>query len=81
MKIKRAQNSHEGTRGCGGIAPFILDLGKRWRFVFNFTSRLLYPRANEPQYALNKKLGGIRNRSERYGEEIKLDLTNQTSSL
>jgi len=32
----------------GGIAPRILDLGSRWRWVVSFTSRPLYPQTNCP---------------------------------
>jgi hypothetical protein len=34
--------------GCGGIAPRILDLGTRWRWVVSFTTRPLYPRERSP---------------------------------
>jgi hypothetical protein len=32
----------------GGIAPRILDLGTRWRWVVSFTPRPLYPRERAP---------------------------------
>jgi len=35
-------------RGCGCIAPLILDLGAKWRWVVNFTPRPLSPLANSP---------------------------------
>jgi len=72
MNVRPVQGSHEGTRGSGGIALFIPDPGNRWRCVFNFTLRLLYPRAKGPQYALNKTLGGLRNQFECFVVEIKL---------
>jgi hypothetical protein len=31
----------------GGIAPCILDLGTRWRWVVSFTARPLYPPEKE----------------------------------
>jgi hypothetical protein len=34
--------------GNGGILPRILNLGTRWRWVVNFTSRFLYPRGKGP---------------------------------
>jgi hypothetical protein len=34
--------------GSGGIAPRILDLSTRWRWVVSFTPRPLYPRGREP---------------------------------
>jgi hypothetical protein len=35
-------------RGTRGIAPLILNLGTRWRWVVNFTPRPLYPRKINP---------------------------------
>ena len=35
---------YEGIWGNGRIAPMALELGVRWRYVFSFTPRLLYPR-------------------------------------
>jgi hypothetical protein len=34
--------------GSGGIAPRILNLGTRWRWVVSFTPRPLYPRERAP---------------------------------
>jgi hypothetical protein len=34
--------------GNGGIAPRILDLGTRWRWVFSFMPRPLTPRERAP---------------------------------
>jgi hypothetical protein len=39
---------HEGVLGSGGIAPRILDLGTRWKWVVSFTPRPLYPRERAP---------------------------------
>jgi len=44
-------------RSSGGIAPLILDLNTRWRWVVYFTSRLLYPR-ERTRYSLNTRLVG-----------------------
>jgi len=44
--------------GSGGIAPCILDLGSRWRWVVSFTLRLLYPQGKSPWYPLVRRLGG-----------------------
>jgi hypothetical protein len=44
--------------GSGGIAPRILNLGTRWRWVVIFTPRLLIPR-----YSLDRGVGGPQNRS------------------
>jgi hypothetical protein len=51
------------------IAPLILDLGTRRRWVVSFTPRLLYPQGNSPRYPLDRRLGGPQSRSGRGGEE------------
>jgi hypothetical protein len=56
---------HEGVLGSGGIAPRILDLGTRWRWMVNFTARPLYPQAKSPRYPLDERLGGPQSRSGR----------------
>jgi hypothetical protein len=48
--------------GSGGIAPRILDLGTRWRWVVSFTRRPLYPHGNSPRYPLDRRLGGSESR-------------------
>jgi hypothetical protein len=48
----------------GGIAPDILDLGTRWRWVVSFTTRPLYPQGKSPRYPL----GGLQGRCGRGGE-------------
>jgi hypothetical protein len=55
--------------GSGGIAPHILDLGTRWRWVVSFTLRPLYPQGKRPSYPLDRRLGGPQSRSGRGGEE------------
>jgi hypothetical protein len=44
--------------GSGSIAPRILDLGPRWRWVVSFTPRHLYPQGKSPCYPLDRSLGG-----------------------
>jgi hypothetical protein len=51
---------HEDVRGSGCIAPHILNLDNIWRWVVSFTTR--------PQYPLDRRPGGPRSRSGRYGE-------------
>jgi len=51
----------------GGIAPRILNLGARWRWVVSFTHRPLYPRGKNPRYPLDRTLGGPQSRSGRGG--------------
>jgi hypothetical protein len=46
------------------IAPLILNLDTRWRWVVTFTTRSLYPRGKNPQYPLDR-LGGPQRRSGR----------------
>jgi hypothetical protein len=60
----------KGNWGSGGMAPRILDLGTRWRWVVSFTSRPLYTQGKSPWYAMDRRLGGPQSRSERGGEEI-----------
>jgi hypothetical protein len=55
----------------GSIAPSILDLGTRWRWVVSFTPRPLYPREKSLRYQLDKRLCGLQSLSER-GEEEKI---------
>jgi hypothetical protein len=55
--------------GSGGIAPFILDLGTRWRWVVSFTFRSLYHQGKGPWYPLDRRLGGPQSWSGRGGEE------------
>jgi hypothetical protein len=52
----------------GGIAPHILELGTRWRWVVNFTPRPLYLQGKSPWYPLDRRLGGPQSRSGRGGE-------------
>jgi hypothetical protein len=51
---------HEDVLGSGGIAPRILNLGTRWRWVVGFTPRPLYPQGKSPRYPLDRRLGGTR---------------------
>jgi hypothetical protein len=55
--------------GSGGIAPRILDLGTRWRWMVSFTPRPLYPQGKNPWYTLNRRLGEPQNRSWYGGEK------------
>jgi hypothetical protein len=55
--------------GSGGVAPRILDVGTRLRWVLSFTHRPLYPQAKSPWYPLDTRLGGPQSRSGRGDEE------------
>jgi len=53
----------------GGIAPRVLDLGTRWRWVVSFTPRPLYPQEKSPWYPLYRRLVWPQGRSGRGGGE------------
>jgi hypothetical protein len=53
----------------GGIAPRILNLGTRWRWVVSFTTRPFYLQGKSPWYPLDRGLGGPQSRSGGGGEE------------
>jgi len=40
----------------GGIAPPILDLDTRWRWVVSFTPRPFYSQGKSPRYPLVRRL-------------------------
>jgi len=44
--------------GNGGIAPRILNLDTRWRWVAGFTSRKFYFRRDSLRYVWDGRLGG-----------------------
>jgi hypothetical protein len=47
---------------CGnrGIAPLILNLGNRWKWLVSFTPRPLYPQGKSPWHPLDRRLMGPR---------------------
>jgi hypothetical protein len=49
--------------GSGGIAPHILNLSTKWRWVVSFTPKLLCPQGQSRQYPLDSGLGGPQNQS------------------
>jgi hypothetical protein len=53
-----------------GIAALILNLGTRWRRVFDLTSQPLYPWGKSPQHPLNRRLAGLQIQSGHFSEEI-----------
>jgi hypothetical protein len=55
-------------RESGGIAPLILNLGIRRKWIVNFTHQPPYPRRKCPRYQFHRRLGGPQNRSWRCGE-------------
>jgi hypothetical protein len=62
---------HEHAWGSGSIAPRILNLGTRCRWVVRFIPRPLYPQGLSPWYPLDRRLSGPHSRSEHGGEEKK----------
>jgi hypothetical protein len=63
VKLSLCLTKHLAT-GDGEIAPRILDLGTRKRWVVSFT-----PRGKSPRYLLATRLGGPQSRSGRGGEK------------
>jgi hypothetical protein len=55
--------------GSGSMAACIFYLGTRWRWVFSFTPRPLYPQGKSPWYPLDRRLGVSQRRSGR-GHEL-----------
>jgi hypothetical protein len=55
--------------GSVDVAPHILDLGTRLRWVVSFTHRPLYPPGKSHRYPLDRRLGGPQSRAGRGGEE------------
>jgi hypothetical protein len=55
--------------GSGGVAPRILDLGSRWKWVVSFTPGRFIPQGKSPWYPFDRKLGGPQSQSGRGGEE------------
>jgi hypothetical protein len=52
VKLSLSLTKHHAMktrRGSGGIAPRILDLGIRWRWVVSFTPRPLYSQGKSPR--------------------------------
>jgi hypothetical protein len=51
VKLSLCSTKHYAMKtycGSGGIAPRILNLDTRWRWVVNFTPRALYPQGKDP---------------------------------
>jgi hypothetical protein len=55
--------------GSGGIAPRILNLDSRWRWVVGFTPRPLYPQAKCLRYPMDRKIGWLQSRYGRSDED------------
>jgi hypothetical protein len=60
---------HEDVLENGGIAPRLLDLGTRWRWVVSFTPPPHYPQEKSPWYPLERRVRGPHSLSGRGGEE------------
>jgi hypothetical protein len=72
VKVKSALTKHHAMKAyweSGGIAPRILDLGTRWRWVVSFTPPSLHPQGNSPWYPLERRLSGPQSRSGRSDEK------------
>jgi hypothetical protein len=60
---------HESVLNSGCIAPRILDLDTKGRWVVSFTPRPLHPQGKSPWYPLDRRLGDPYGRSGHGGEE------------
>jgi hypothetical protein len=60
---------HEYILGSGGIAPRILNLGTRCRWLVSFMPQLPHLQGKCPRYALDRRLGGLQSRSVRGDRE------------
>jgi hypothetical protein len=72
VKLSLCLTKHQAMKtywGSGGIAPHILDLGTKCRWVVSFTPRSLYLQCKSPCYPLLRRLGGPQRRSGCSGEE------------
>jgi hypothetical protein len=59
----------EAYWGSGNIAPRILELGIKWRWVVSFTTQPFYTPEKSRLYPSDRRLGGPQNRSGRGGKE------------
>jgi hypothetical protein len=57
----------EGIWESGGMAPLFFTLDARWRMI-SFAPGPFYLQEKNPQYPLNRRLGGPQSRSGRFGE-------------
>jgi hypothetical protein len=72
VKLSLCLTKHHAMKmywGSGSIAPRILDLDTRWRWVVSLTPRPLYSQGKNPWYPLDRKLGGHQSQSGRGGED------------
>jgi hypothetical protein len=60
---------HEGIWGSGCIDPHFLDISTNWRWMVSFTTLLLYPQGNSPQYPLDRRLSRPQSRSGRHEDK------------
>lgn len=61
----------DNMRLSGGVAPPILQLGTRWRWVIDLMEQLPYPWGNDPQQVRSRRLGGPHSQCRNFVEEIK----------
>jgi hypothetical protein len=61
LKLPLCLNKYHAMKtywGSGNIATCILNVGTRWRWVVNFTPRLIDPQAKSPPQPVDRRLGG-----------------------
>jgi hypothetical protein len=69
MCLTKRRHAMKTCWGSGGIAPCIINLVARWRWVVSFTPRRLYPRGENRRYPLVRRLGGPQSQFGRGGKE------------
>jgi hypothetical protein len=78
VKLSLCLTKHRNMKaywGSGGVAPCILDVGPRRRWVVSFSHQPLYFQGKSPWYPLDRRLGGPQSRSGRGGEEKKVPIS------
>jgi len=69
------------TYGGVEVAPRVLNLGTKWRWVVSLTPRPLYLRGKSRCYPSDRRLGGPQRLSGRGGEEKKYPCPCQKSEF
>jgi hypothetical protein len=70
FRVLKKEPRHEDVWVSGVIAPRILNLGTRWKWVMvNFMPQALYLCGKSPRYLMYRRLGGPLSRSGGGGED------------
>jgi hypothetical protein len=57
--------------GREDMTPLIVKLGIGWKWVVSLTVRSLYPCGQRPNYPFNRRTGGLKSRTKRFGKKKK----------